>query len=48
MSMQQSFDEFLEIKKQRIFGLKSVETSIAKTVLAESANYFSFKDKCRL
>ena len=40
MSMQHSFEGFSE--KQRRVGLKSVGNLVAKTVLVESANQFSF------
>ena len=45
MSMQHSFEEFSD--KQRRVELKSVGHFVAKTVLVESANQFSFEELCR-
>ena len=44
-SMQYSVEEFLE--KQRRLELKSVENSVAKTLLVESVDQFSWKYQCR-
>ena len=42
VSMQQHFEQF--VGKQRRFELKSVGHFVAKTVLVERANQFSFKE----
>ena len=45
MSMQHSFEVCSE--KQRRVELKSVGNFVAKAVLVESANQFSFEEMCR-
>ena len=45
MSMQHRFEVFSE--KQRRVELKSVGNCVAKKVLVESANEFSFEELCR-
>ena len=42
VSMQQHFEQF--VRKQRRVELKSIGNFVAKTVLVESANQFSFEE----
>ena len=44
VAVQDTFEAFLE--KQRRLELKSVQNSVAKTVLVDSANYFSMEYQC--
>ena len=47
MSMEHSFEEFSEKKKQRKDESTSVGKFVAKTVLVESSNQFSLEELCR-